>query len=60
LIPRPGFSPDERREIGKAVVIAGLSVVVTKLAEWGMDLVRGAVTPPPRAEERCPGCAPKP
>lgn len=34
------FNEDERREIAKAVVIAGLSAVAAKLVEWGAEWVK--------------------
>lgn len=40
MIIEPRFDPDTRKEIGKAVAIAGLSALATKLVEWGVDEAR--------------------
>ena len=45
-----GFDEQERREIAKAVVIAGLSVAIAKLVEWGAEWVKTKVKA--RAEEQ--------
>jgi len=41
----PRFDEEERREIAKAVIIAGLSAAVAKLVEWGAEWVKDRVKP---------------
>ena len=52
---RMQFDREARAEIGKAVAIAGLSALVTKLAEvaveHGAEWVKKQFAPPPRDEE---------
>lgn len=43
------------REVGKAVLIAGLSALATEVAQWVVKEIRDAVTPPPREEEKRDG-----
>lgn len=40
------------REVGTAVLIAGLSALASELVRWGVEEMRAAVKPPPRDEER--------
>lgn len=39
-------------EIAKAVAIAALSVLATKLVEWGVDELRERVSPKKKEEEK--------
>lgn len=38
--PGPSWDKGDTKEVGKAVLIAGLSALLTKLAEWGVEKVR--------------------
>jgi hypothetical protein len=50
----PSAVSDVAREVGKAVLIAGLSAAVAELAKWGVEELRRVVRAPPRAEEEQP------
>lgn len=39
------------REVAKAVLIAALSALVTKLVEWGVEELRKRVDPPEKPKE---------
>lgn len=53
---RSSFDSDARKEIAKAVAIAGLSAIATTLAtkgaEHAIEWVKAKLAPPPRAEEK--------
>ncbi len=50
MIPRR-LTGDDGNEIAKAVLIAGLSALVTEIVQWGVEELREAIKPKPRAEE---------
>lgn len=51
----PGFSDEDREDIAKAVAIAGLTALVTKGAEWGIEFLRKKLTPE-LDESKCEKC----
>ena len=51
FLPRPSWDRDDNREVGKALLIVGGTVVLTQLIEWGFEALREKIKKPEKTKD---------